>query len=233
MRLNKYISNSGICTRREADELINSGNIKVNNITIVELGYRIKKNDIVTLNEREVKHNKSIYILINKPKNYLMENNDNFKGRSLRSIISNACEDYLHPTQYLNEMDTGLILYTNNKKLIEKFSRSENKIKEIYQVTLEQSLEFKDFKKIKNLFLQEEINRKRGVIAYVKEDEKMNKIGIETYLTDIEKIKNLFCSINCSLSIDRVYFAGLTKKDLPRKKYRHLTQEEINLLMRI
>lgn len=126
MRLNKYISNSGICTRREADELINSGNIKVNNITIVELGYRIKKNDIVTLNEKEVKYNKSIYILINKPKNYLMESNDKLKERSLRSIISNACEEYLYPTQYLNEMDTGLILYTNNKKLIEKFSRSED-----------------------------------------------------------------------------------------------------------
>ena len=233
MRLNKYISNSGICTRREADELINSGNIKVNNITIVELGYRIKKNDIVTLNEKEVKYNKSIYILVNKPKKYLMERNDKFKGRSLRAIISNACEDYLYPTQYLDEMDTGLILYTNNKKLIEKFSKSEEKIKEIYQVTLEHSLELKDFKKIKNLFLQEEINRKRGVIAYVKEDEKMSKIGIETYLGDIEKIKNLFCSINCNLSIDRVYFAGLTKKDLPRKKYRHLTQEEINLLMRV
>ena len=230
IRLNKFIANSGICSRREADKYIMAGVITVNGESITKMGYKISSTDIVRFNGEKINSEKNRYILLNKPKNY------SYKANSFHNtmqLIKNYNKEKIIAVDNLNKIETGLLLFTNDIHLLKKLSNYNHSIKSIYHLTLKKKLTQSDFNTIKNGII---INNKKiffESVSYVTGKSK-NEIGIENSYGGIKLIKKVFEKCNYSiLKIDRVYFAGLTKKDLPRKKFRHLTKEEITILKRI
>ncbi len=233
IRLNKFISNSGICSRREADKFIEAGVVTVNGIGITQMGYRIGPNDIVKFNSQEIKSEKFRYILLNKPKNYSSKLDIKTQKISVMNLISSACKEHVFPIEKLNKSETGLLIFTNDNVLAKKLSNKKKLIKSIYQITLDKNLTQIDLKKIKaGLFMHGKLHTVNS-ISYIKNKEK-NTIGVEHNKGGIKYIKDIFEKHNYKiLTLDRVFFGGLTKKNLPRKHYRHLSEDEINLLKRL
>ena len=233
IRLNKFISNSGICSRREADKFIKAGIITVNGMGVTEMGYKINTNDVVKFNNQEIKSESLRYVVLNKPKNYSGRIESGTQTVSVMSLISNACKEKIYPTDKLNKSETGILIFTNDTSLAKKIGNKNHPIKSIYQISLNKKLSQVDFEKIKEgLF----INGKKTTfdsISYIKNKQK-NEIGIEHRIGGIKYIKEVFKKLNYSITkLDRVFFCGLTKKNLPRKYYRHLSPNEINILKRL
>ncbi len=233
IRLNRYISKAGICSRREADKFIEAGVVKVNGKVITQMGYKLNISDEVKFNDVTVKSEKPRYLLLNKPKNYSGRMDLRPNKRSIRELIHGACKEVILPIGRLGKNDTGLLLFTNDTESAKKLTNPQRRIKEIYQLSLDKKLKSDDFKKIQDGV---SIYGKQLIVnsvSYINGKEK-NEIGIEISLGGIKTIKFVFEKMGYRLSrIDRVYFAGLSKKDLPRKKYRFLSTSEINILKRL
>ena len=231
IRLNKYIANSGICSRREADKFIEAGVVSVNGKAITEMGYKIQKDDIVKFNETTIKNQKLKYILLNKPKNYTSSFKDSFKKNSIMSLIRGKCRENIFPIGKLDKKSTGLILFTNDNDLTKRLTKKSLKIKSIYHATLNKNLNDNDLKKIKKNNWSE-FNLKISDIAYASTNDK-KEIGIEIIGPTKNVIEKIFERFDYQTTkIDRVYYAGLTKKKLARKESRFLTEEEISILKR-
>ena len=232
IRLNKFIANSGICSRREADKYIEAGVITVNNIPIKKLGHKINPTDLVKFNGEKITLDTYRYILLNKPKNYSLKDGMP-KHRSVSALIKNACKEAVVPINKLNNLETGILLFTNDRELIKKLNNPVKKIKTIYHITLNKVLTESDLNHlIKGVMLNGK-KKSLDLISYVT-NKKKNEIGVENSRGDIKLIKQLFEKYGYRIiKLDRVYFAGLTKKDLPKKHYRHLSEKEINILKRI
>ena len=233
MRLNKYIAHSGICSRREADTFIQAGVVKVNGKVITEMGYKVDASDEVRFNGSRPKRQTSRYILLNKPKNYSGRIEKSPNKKDVFDLIKGACKESVFPTCRSGKNVTGLLLFTNDNMIAKKLSNPKKRIKEIYHLQLDKKLRETDLKKIQNgLF----IDAKKVVldnVSYI-ENKNKNEIGIEVSTGGIKRINQIFEQLGYNVSwIDRVFLAGLTKKDLPRKKYRFLNTDEINLLKRI
>ena len=231
IRLNKFIANTGICSRREADKFIEAGVVSVNGIGITKMGTKVNKTDIVKFNGQILKSQKLRYVLLNKPKNYSARADNASKTNSVMRLIEKACKENILPIDNLNKMDTGLLLFTNDTDLAKKISKK--RIKTIYQITLDKNLSQIDLENIRTgIFIN---NKKTSleVISYINGKNK-NELGIENSTGGIKLIKNLFEKIGYKVvKLDRVFLAGLTKKDLPRKHCRHLSTEEVNILKRL
>lgn len=231
VRLNKFIANSGICSRREADKFIEAGVIKVNGVSVTEMGYKINASDNVKFNNETINSETARYILLNKPKNY-SEKTKNIEKNSI-NLVSSACKERIYPVDRLNNIETGLLLFTNDSDLKKKLSNKSLLVKSVYEITLDKNLILADFDKIKKGFFINGKKRYLDSISYVYKKPK-NEIGIEHSFGGIPYIKNIFESLNYNIKkLDRVFFGGLTKKNLPRKKYRHLAKDEISILKRI
>ena len=227
IRLNKYISQSGLCSRRAADELIKKGKVQVNNKICDQVGTKINKNDKVIVNKKLIKPEKNIYVLLNKPKDYISTNKDTHNRRVVFDLIK-GINERLFSVGRLDRKTTGLLLLTNDGDIAKKLTHPSYKIKKIYSVTLEKKISNDEISQIKNgLFIEDE---------YIKVDnierlEKDYEVGIEIHMGKNRIVRKIFESLNHRVSkLDRVLFGPFTKKDLPRGKWRILNQNEIRNL---
>jgi len=227
IRLNKYISQSGLCSRRAADELIKKGKVQVNNKLCDQVGTKINKNDKVIVNKKLIKPEKNIYVLLNKPKDYISTNKDTHNRRVVFDLIK-GINKRLFSVGRLDRKTTGVLLLTNDGDIAKKLTHPSYKIKKIYSVTLEKKISNDEISQIKNgLFIEDE---------YIKVDnierlEKDYEVGIEIHMGKNRIVRKIFESLNHRVSkLDRVLFGPFTKKDLPRGKWRILNQNEIRNL---
>ena len=219
IRLNKFISNSGICSRREADKFIEAGVVTVNGIAITKMGYKINPTDLVKFNSQKVKSETLRYVLLNKPKNYSVRESSTIQGKSVLSLVLSACKEKIYPIDRLNKSETGLLLFTNDTTLSKKIIEKNHRNKSIYQISLNKNLSNEDLNKIRNGVI---LNGKKHIfdsISHVKNKQK-NEIGIENTQIGIKHIKEIFQKLNYTITkLDRVFFCGLSKKNLPLKTF--------------
>lgn len=232
IRLNKYISNSGICSRREADKFIEAGIISVNGKVITQMGFKVNRNDIIKFNDSIIKNQKLKYLLLNKPKNYTSSFKDAYKKNSVISLIKGKCKENLFSIGKLNKKSTGLLLFSNDNELNKKLTKKSLRIKSIYQATLNRNLVDVDLKKIKEKKWNE-LGIKINEISYSNLKDK-KEIGLEIIGPTKNVVEKIFDKFNYQTTkVDRVYYAGLTKKNLARKESRFLTEEEVSILKRL
>jgi 23S rRNA pseudouridine2605 synthase len=230
-RLNKYISNCGICSRRDADVLIQEGRVKVNGKTVTELGYKLNKSDEVRVNNKIIRPQNYIYILLNKPKGFLSTTSDPQERDTVMQLVEKATKgERVYPVGRLDKNTTGLLLLTNDGELTHSLIHPSQGVDKIYAVTLNKPLTKNDFLKI-----VEGVELEDGVvvldeIAYVDEKDK-SKIGIKIHSGRNRVIRRLFEALKYDVEkLDRVVFGILTKKDLPRGKWRYLSPKEVQIM---
>ena len=232
IRLNKYISNSGICSRREADKFIEAGIVSVNGKVITQMGFKVNRNDIIKFNDSIIKNQKLKYLLLNKPKNYTSSFKDAYKKNSVISLIKGKCKENLFSIGKLDKKSTGLLLFSNDNDLNKKLTKKSLRIKSIYQATLNRNLVDIDLKKIKEKKWNE-LGIKINEISYSNLKDK-KEIGLEIIGPTKNVVEKIFDKFNYQTTkVDRVYYAGLTKKNLARKESRFLTEEEVSILKRL
>jgi 23S rRNA pseudouridine2605 synthase len=227
IRLNKYIANSGVCSRRDADLYIQSGNVKVNGEPVTEMGYKVKPGDVVNFDGSVVIPEKKEYVLLNKPKNFTTSENEDDAQRNVSELIRTATKSKLLPIGRMDKNTTGLLLFTNDNDMIVKFNKPNQKSPKIYQVSLDKNLKFEDLEKIKGGVTIDEHRLYVDDISYV-EDAAKTEIGIVLRTANVKVVRAIFETFGYSaVKVDRVAFAGLTKKNLPRGNWRFLTEQEI------
>jgi 23S rRNA pseudouridine2605 synthase len=227
IRLNKYISNSGACSRRDADIYIGSGNVTVDDKIVTEMGYRVKPNEEVKFDGRRVIPEKPEYILLNKPKGFFTTGSLEKGSRTVMELISNATKSKVAPVGKLDRQATGLLLFTNDGALEKQLGKPKNGIRQIYHLELNKPISFEELKKIEEGVTLEDGKVKIQDVSYI-DNRPKNELGIETNSVKPHVIQRLFKSLGYEVQkLDRVTFGGLTKKDLPRGNYRTLTKQEI------
>ncbi|MBN2214461.1 MAG: rRNA pseudouridine synthase [Bacteroidales bacterium] len=230
IRLNRYIASTGLCSRRQADTYIKSGLITVNDKTVTELGTKIYPKDIVKYNGSKIKEEKKIYILLNKPKDYVTTVKDPHAAKTVLDLVKNACKERVYPVGRLDRTTTGVLLITNDGSLTKRLTHPKfNKLK-VYQVTLDRALKAADLEKISKGITLEDGFIKADAISYVNPADKKS-VGIEIHSGRNRIARRIFEHLDYRvLKLDRVYFAGLTKKGLSRGQWRFLTEREISML---
>ena len=225
IRLNRYISNAGICSRRDADLLIEQGEIYVNGQVVTELGYKVAPGDVVKYGKRTLSREKMVYLLLNKPKDFITTTKDPEERKTVMQLVSNACKERVYPVGRLDRNTTGLLLLTNDGELAEKLSHPSNKVKKIYEVTLDKPIDKDHFDKIANGITLEDGFVKVDEIALVSG---RNVLGVEIHSGKNRIVRRIFESFGYEVEkLDRVLYAGLDKKDLPRGNWRFLTEKEV------
>ena len=231
IRLNKFISNAGICSRREADELIKAGAVTVNGKVITEMGYKIKRTDLVNYGGQGLKPERQVYILLNKPKDYITTSEDPQERRTVLELIKGACKERVYPVGRLDRNTTGLLLLTNDGELTDKITHPSFKQKKIYHVELDKPVKKEHLKAIEEGLELEDGLIKVDEIKYVDDSDSKKEIGITLHSGRNRIVRRIFEHFEYKVKkLDRVYFAGLTKKDLARGRWRFLTPMEINML---
>lgn len=227
MRLNKYVSNSGICSRRDADIFIAAGNVTVNGNVVTEMGYKVQLNDEVKFDGRRINPERPEYVLLNKPKGFYVTGSLEKKNRTVMDLIANASKAKLDPVGKLDTQATGLLLFTNDGTLAKKLANPRNGIRQIYHVELDRDLDYEDLQKIAAGVNLEDGPAKVTEISYV-ENRPKREVGLELKSTKNHIVQRIFKSLNYEIvKLDRVVYGGLTKKDLPRGHWRVLSKQEI------
>jgi 23S rRNA pseudouridine2605 synthase len=226
LRLNKYIANAGICARREADELIAKGLITVNGEVITEMGFKVKKTDRVVYQGKKVNPEKPVYVLLNKPKDFITTTDDPMERKTVMALVENACEERIFPVGRLDRNTTGLLLFTNDGELTAKLSHPSNEVKKIYQVTLDMPLTHNHEKEILEGLTLEDGDVKVDDMKVLSLDRTI--LGLEIHIGRNRIVRRLFAHLGYEVTaLDRVMYAGLDKKDLKRGHYRFLTEQEV------
>ncbi len=234
IRLNKFIANSGICSRREADKLIQIGAISVNGKIITELGTKISPTDKVQHGGETLSTEKPVYILLNKPKGYITTTDDPYERKTVMILVEKACKERIFPVGRLDRNTTGVLLFTNDGKLAKTLTHPKHEIKKIYHVVLNKPLTTTDIKTVATGIELEDGLIKVDKIAFIEDGTDKTQIGIEIHSGRNRIVRRIFESLNYKVvRLDRVTFAGLTKKDTPRGKWRFLKDYEINILKMI
>ncbi len=230
IRLNKYIANSGICSRREADVYIKSGSATVNGKVITEMGYKVKLTDEVRFDDALISPEAKRYILLNKPKNYITTMDDE-RGRStVMDLVGRATKERIYPVGRLDRNTTGLLLFTNDGEMAKKLTHPKHNNKKLYHASLDKKLALVDLKKIAENFMLDGKMVYVDAVSYI-ENQPKSEIGIEIHSGRNRIVRKIFEHFGYKvIKLDRVIFAGLTKKNLPRGRWRTLTQQEINNL---
>jgi pseudouridylate synthase len=230
IRLNKYIANSGICSRREADELITQGLVEVNGKVVTEMGYQVQKMDRVVFDGQSITPEKPVYVLLNKPKGYISTTKDEKARKTVMDLVANASPYRLFPVGRLDRQTTGLILLTNDGHLTKKLTHPSFGVKKIYHVTLDRKLSVEDLRTIADGVRLEEGVAEVDSISYI-EGKPKNEIGIEIHIGWNRVVRRIFKKMGYEVeALDRVIFAGLTKKNIKRGHWRILTEMEVNNL---
>ena len=226
IRLNRYIANSGVCSRREADELIASGQISVNNKTVVEMGYKVMPGDVVRYGKKILNPEKMVYVLLNKPKDYITTTEDPEERKTVMDLVKDACDERIYPVGRLDRNTTGLLLLTNDGELASKLSHPSNEIKKIYHVELDSPFQEVHFQEIMAGVDLEDGLIKPDDLGILTPD--ALNVGIEIHSGRNRIVRRLFEHFGYQVvKLDRTVYAGLTKKDVPRGMWRYLTEKEL------
>ena len=229
IRLNKYIANAGICSRREADDLIKSGCVTVNGKVISELGYTVKATDEVNYSGERLKTEKNVYLLLNKPKDYITTAADERGRKTVMELIVGACKERIYPVGRLDRNTTGLLLFTNDGEMTKKLTHPKHEVEKLYHVELDKNLKQDDFEKIRDGVELEDGFIQPDELSYTGETKR--EVGIKIHSGRNRIVRRLFEHMGYDvLRLDRVMFAGLTKKNIPRAKWRFLTEKEVSFL---
>ncbi len=225
-RLNKYIANSGVGSRRDADELIKMGLISVNGTTITELGTKVKQGDVVRYEDKVLKAEKPVYILLNKPKGFITTTDDPQERNTVMGLVAGACKERIYPVGRLDRNTTGLLLLTNDGELADKLTHPSYKAKKVYKVELDKPITKNDFIKIQEGVHLQEGKAMVDDIAMLSDDSK--SVGLEIHIGWNRVVRRIFESVGYEvLKLDRSVYAGLDKKDLGRGQWRFLKPEEV------
>ena len=232
IRLNKYVANSGVCSRREADTYIAAGNVTVNGKPVTEMGYKVSPGDVVRFDGRILNPEKKEYVLLNKPKNFITTTSDEKGRRTVMELISKASNARLLPVGRLDRNTTGLLLFTNDGDLAKKLTHPKHGVRKIYHVELNKNLRTEDLNAIKKGLQLEDGPIQVDDVSYIRNAPK-REVGVKIHSGRNRIVRRIFEHLGYEVvKLDRVVFAGLTKKDLPRGHWRPLTaQEVINLKM--
>lgn len=232
MRLNKYIGNSGVCSRREADENIAIGLVTVNGKVVTEMGYKVKRSDEVKFDGQRIMPEPAVYVLLNKPKGFATTTAEG-KGRTVMDLVANATSANIRPIGRLGRNSLGLLLFTNDVNMVQKFTNSKKGVARLFQMELDKNLKFEDLKKIQEGFKIEGKHIEVEEISYIQGESK-NLIGIKIKNTGNTILRTIFDHFNYDIvKIDCVAIGHLTKKDIPRGSWKHLTEQEVNTLKMI
>lgn len=231
-RLNKYIANAGICSRREADVLISTGNITVNGNVITEMGYKVLPGDVVKYNGTELKSEKKVYLLLNKPKGYITTSDDPLARKTVMELIDGACSERVYPVGRLDRNTTGLLLFTNDGDLTKKLTHPSFGAQKVYNVELDNTISKADmYTLLKGVELEDGFEKVDAINYTNNEPIDKKKVGVSIHSGKNRIIRRLFEALGYEVvKLDRVYFAGLTKKNLLRGHYRFLTDKEVAFL---
>ena len=232
MRLNKFLANSGICSRREADEYITAGVVTVNGEVVTELGTKIvPATDKVLFHDQLVRCEKRVYILLNKPKDCVTTVDDPQARMTVLDLVKNACSERIYPVGRLDRNTTGVLLLTNDGDLTSKMTHPKYRQKKIYEVVLDHAISEEDMQRLRDGLDLEDGEIHVDDISYSATDNDQRKVGVEIHSGRNRIVRRMFDALGYKvIRLDRVYFAGLTKKNLPRGKWRYLSEQEVNML---
>lgn len=231
IRLNKYVANTGLCSRREADELIKKGKIKVNGKVISELGTKVSTKDKISFNDKPLKTQNHVYFLLNKPKDYITTTKDPQNRKTVMHLMGKVSKERIYPVGRLDRMTTGLLLFTNDGDTAKKLTHPSSEIQKMYQVELNKNLKISDLTKIREGLDLEDGLATVDSINIDGDKSNKKKLLLTLHSGKNRIIRRIFEYLDYRVvKLDRVYFAGLTKKDLPRGKSRALTNIEISML---
>ena len=230
LRLNKFLANAGICSRREADEFIQAGVVTVNGEVVTELGTKILRTDEVKFHDQPVKIEKKVYVLLNKPKDYVTTSDDPQQRKTVMDLVKNACPERIYPVGRLDRNTTGVLLLTNDGDLASKLTHPKYLKKKIYHVYLDKNVTAHDLQQIAEGIQLEDGEIKADDVQYAHPTDK-KQVGIEIHSGKNRIVRRIFESLGYHVQkLDRVQFAGLTKKNLKRGDWRYLTEEEVDRL---
>jgi 23S rRNA pseudouridine2605 synthase len=233
MRLNRFIAHAGICSRREADTYIKAGSVTVNGKVVSEMGYQVSFNDEVRFDGRLISSERKEYVLLNKPKNFLTTTSDDKGRRTVMELIASATKQRLFPVGRLDRNTTGLLLFTNDGELAARLTHPKYGVRKIYHVVLDKTLRINHLQEIEKGITLEDGPVVADAISFIQGATK-REVGIEIHSGKNRIVRRIFEHFGYEVTkLDRVSFAGLTKKDLPRGHFRHLTEKEVSFLRMI
>ena len=231
VRLNKYLSNAGVCSRREADVLIQTGVVTVNGEIITEMGYKIKKGDKVQYDGETINAEVKRYVLLNKPKGFITTMDDPLGRKTVMGLIINACKERVYPVGRLDRDTTGLLLFTNDGDMAKKLTHPRYEATKIYHVEADKPVQAEHLEMLMRGIDLEDGRIQADKAEYVKDSKSAREVGIEIHSGKNRIVRRMFEKLGYEVvKLDRVQFASLTKKDLPRGYYRHLTEKEVHFL---
>ncbi|MBP3763733.1 MAG: rRNA pseudouridine synthase [Bacteroidales bacterium] len=236
MRLNKYIAHAGICSRREADELIAAGSVKVNGRVVTEMGYQVMPGDEVQYGGEKLRSERPRYFLLNKPKGFITTTDDPQERRTVMMLMDGCCAERIYPVGRLDRATTGLLLFTNDGELAKRLTHPSTQVYKIYQVELNKPVTKEDMKKLLDGIELEDGPMHVDDIQYAATGSTIDKriVGVELHSGRNRIVRRLFETLGYEVhKLDRTVFAGLTKKDLPRGRWRELTDKEVGYLKMI
>ena len=229
IRLNRYVANCGVCSRREADKIIAEGLVKVNGKVIREMGYKVSISDTVEYQGKEIKREKFVYILLNKPKGFVTTTKDPHATKTVMDLVANASKERIYPVGRLDKETTGLLLFTNNGELTQKLTHPSNNVKKIYKVSLHKPITKNHMSDLVQGIELEDGVASLDEIQFL--DDSKKELGVEIHSGKNRIIRRMFDHLGYHVrKLDRVVFAGLTKVDLPRGKWRELKTTELKLI---
>ena len=230
IRLNKFLANSGVAARRKADELIKEGAVTVNGAVVTEMGFKVQHNDVVKFQGKIVKPTNKVYILLNKPKDFITTTDDEKGRKTVLDIVKKATPERIYPVGRLDRETTGLLLFTNDGDMAKKLTHPRYQAKKIYHVELNKSVTKEDMEHLMRGVDLEDGKARVDEVSYI-ENGNSTEVGVEIHSGKNRIVRRLFEALGyVVVKLDRVQFAGLTKKDLPRGFYRHLTEQEVSFL---
>mgnify|MGYP001815389634 FL=1 len=230
VRLNKYIAAAGICSRREADQLISAGLITVNGRSVTELGSKVNPGDEVKYNGERIRTERKVYLVLNKPKDYVTTTDDPKERKTVMLLIRDACSERVYPVGRLDRNTTGVLLFTNDGELAKKMTHPSSNKKKIYHVFLNKAISAGDMKKLAEGITLDDGFIQPDALSYASSENK-REVGLEIHSGKNRIVRRMFEALGYRVDkLDRVYFGGLTKKNLPRGKWRLLTDKEVNML---
>ena len=234
MRLNKYIANAGICSRREADKLIAAGSVSVNGKVVTEMGFQVHEGDVVNYGGEVLRSERKRYFLLNKPKGYITTLDDPQERKTVMMLIDSACPERIYPVGRLDRNTTGLLLFTNDGDLARRLTHPSTGVYKIYHVEVDKAVTRDDMKKLLEGIELEDGPIHVDDIQYVEGANDKRIVGVALHSGKNRIVRRMFEHLGYSIhKLDRVVFAGLTKKDLPRGRYRELTEQEVGYLKMI
>lgn len=230
IRLNKYLANAGVCSRREADEFIQAGVVTVNGTVVTELGTKIMRTDEVKFHDQPVSLEKKVYVLLNKPKDYITTSDDPQRRKTVMELVKDACPERIYPVGRLDRSTTGVLLLTNDGDLASKLTHPKFLKKKVYHVFLDRNVTAHDMQQIRDGVVLDDGEIRADAIEYASETDK-NQVGIEIHSGKNRIVRRIFESLGYRVyRLDRVQFAGLTKKNVRRGDWRYLTEKEVDML---